>query len=52
MNDYAAILVYAGFALTLFIIAMLWHQYKDFLKKKFRIINYHSDEDEQKAHHA
>jgi uncharacterized membrane protein YciS (DUF1049 family) len=49
MNEYLAILIYAGFALVIFVIAMFWNKYRQFLKRKLRILHYHSDTD--KAQH-
>jgi hypothetical protein len=51
MNEYEAILVYAGFALIIFFIGMIWRYHRDKLTKRFHLLNYHSKGDDPKAPH-
>ena len=51
MSDYEAIGVYAGFALIVFAIGMIWRYNRDTIKKKFHLLNYHSKGDDSKTTH-
>ena len=53
MNDYEAIIAYAVFALVVFVFAMIWRRYRDTVKKRVHLLNYHSKDDGSKAtlHH-
>jgi len=51
MNEYVAILVYAGFALIVFSIGMIWRYQRDAIRKRFHLLNYHSKSDDPKAPH-
>ncbi len=42
LNDYEAIAVYAGFALAVFGLAIVWKQLRNTAKKRFPLLNYHS----------
>jgi len=48
MNDYEAIGLYAGFALIVFAIGMIWRYQREKIKKRFHLLNYHSKSDDQK----
>jgi hypothetical protein len=52
MNEYEAIAVYAGFALIVFAIAMVWQHYRESIKKRFHLVNYRSHDDDPKIHHT
>lgn len=45
MSDYQAIAVYAGFALVLFSLALIWRSVRGAAKKRFHLLNYHSKDD-------
>ncbi len=49
MNDYETIGVYAGFALIVFAIGMIWRYHRDKITKRFHLLNYHSKSDDPKA---
>lgn len=51
MSDYEAIGVYAAFALIVFSVGMIWRYHRDAIKKRFRLLNYHSKSDDPKAPH-
>jgi cbb3-type cytochrome oxidase subunit 3 len=51
MNDYEAILAYAAFALALFGLALIWHRYRDTMKKRFHLLNYQAKGDDSKTEH-
>ena len=50
MNEYEAIAVYAIFALLVFAVAMLWQRYRITIKKRIRLVNYHSDHERHSDH--
>jgi hypothetical protein len=52
MNEYEAIALYAGFALIVFAIAVVWQHIRENIKKRFPLVNYHSDHDDPKIHHT
>lgn len=49
MSDYTGIWVYAGFSLILFGVALVWHKYRETIKKRFHLVNYHSKSDHNKT---
>ena len=51
MSDYGAIGLYAGFALIVFAIGMIWRYQRDKIKKRFNLLNYYSKPEEPKAPH-
>ena len=51
MNEYGAILAYAGFALVVFAFAMMWLRYRATIQKRFRLLNYRPKDDDPKAPH-
>jgi|HubBroStandDraft_6_1064221.scaffolds.fasta_scaffold800597_2 hypothetical protein len=51
MSDYEAILVYAGFALFVFAIGMIWRYHRDKITKRFHLLNYYSKHDDPKGPH-
>jgi hypothetical protein len=51
MSDYEAIGVYAGFALIVFAIGMIWRYNRDAIKKRFHLLNYHPKGDDSKTTH-
>lgn len=40
MGDYQALVAYFGVTLVVFAGGLLWHKYRSFAKKRFRLINY------------
>lgn len=51
MSEYEAIALYAGFALVVFSVAMIWRFHRDTIKKRFHLLNYHPKDDDPKAPH-
>ena len=55
-SEYSALLVYLGFIVLIFIGALVWHRYREHLKRKYPLINYHSNDPENEGrkitHHA
>jgi len=51
MNDYEAIGLYAGFALIVFAIGMIWRYQREKIKKRLHLLNYHSKSDDPKTPH-
>jgi hypothetical protein len=51
MSEYEAIAVYAGFALVVFSVAMIWRFHRETIKKRFHLLNYHSKPEDPKAPH-
>jgi hypothetical protein len=51
MNEYETIGVYAAFSLIVFGMALIWRKYRDSMKKRFRLLNYHSKNDNDKSVH-
>lgn len=45
MSDYEAIAAYAGFALVLFALVLVWRSVREVAKKRFHLLNYHSKDD-------
>lgn len=51
MSDYQAIGVYAGFALIVFAIGMIWRYNRDTIRKRFHLLNYHEKSNDSKTTH-
>jgi hypothetical protein len=51
MNDYLAVMVYAGCSLIVFGFAMAWRVYRDRIMKRFHLLNYHP-KDPKNPHQA
>ena len=51
MSDYQGIAAYAVFGVLVFTFAMIWRQYREAVKRRFRLLNYHSKSDEPKSPH-
>jgi len=51
MSDYEAIGVYAGFALIVFAIGMIWRYQRDKITKRFNLLNYYPKPEDAKARH-
>jgi len=49
MTDYEAIALYAGFALVVFSIGMIWRYQRDKITKRFHLLNYYSKHNDPKA---
>ena len=45
MQEYQAVFVYAGLMLFIFLSGLAWNKYRKNVKRKFRMINYHSSSD-------
>jgi hypothetical protein len=43
MNDYLAIGAYAAFGVLIFALAMTWRHYREAVKKRFHLLNYHKE---------
>lgn len=51
MSEYEAIGVYAGFAFLVFAIGIIWRYHREWIKRRFPLVNYHSrDHDDPKGH--
>ena len=50
MQDYIGIGIYAGFAFSLFVGALLWHRFREDIKKRFHLLNYHAKNDAASKH--
>jgi hypothetical protein len=45
MNEYKALALYVGFLMLVYIAGLAWNKYRQNLKRRFRIVNYHDSSD-------